>query len=444
MSIRATLTKTDLSMIVVSFVIGIGIFRTPAIVAQKAGTPELFFAAWILGGFISICGALTFAEIGSRFPVAGGFYKIFSACYHPVFAFMMNWSLVIINSFSAVGVALVGAEYITPVLLPAAMQSQLYVQLVALMMILILFGLNYAGIKTGARTQNILSGLKILMIIFFSSAILFSPAAAPSVQHVSQPSSSLITLLGISLISVFFTYGGYQNTMNLGADVHDPQRTIPASILTGMSIVIGCYLLINFSYVHVLGFEKVQQSKLLAAELAGSFLGEAGYRITSVAIFISVMGFINTSLMSNPRIYYAMADDGILPEIFKRVNSKTQVQQFSLTFFTALMLIGLIWLGTFEKIVNYVMFIDSFSMVTAAATIFIFRKRMKDVNYTGFKIKLFPWIPLVFMAMLLTVTCNVYLSDERAARTGLYIFAAGFPIYHLLKRISNSTSQSIN
>ena len=147
------------------------------------------------------------------------------------------------------------------------------------------------------------------------------------------------------------------------------------------------------------------------------------------------MGFINTSLMSNPRIYYAMAEDGILPKIFKRVNEKTQVQQFALVFFTALMIIGLIWLGTFEKIVNYVMFIDSFSMVTAAATIFIFRKRMKEMNYTGFKLKFYPWIPLIFMAMLLSVTYNVFISDVNAAITGLCIFAAGFPLYHLLKKV---------
>src|ERR1700733_8398893 len=106
-------------MIIVSLVIGIGIFRSPAIVAQKAGSPVVFFTAWILGGIISICGALTFAEIGSRFPVAGGFYKIFSHCYHPAYAFMLNWSLIIINSASAVGVAIVGAEYINPLLLPA-------------------------------------------------------------------------------------------------------------------------------------------------------------------------------------------------------------------------------------------------------------------------------------------------------------------------------------
>lgn len=441
MSIKATLTKTDLSMIVVSFVIGIGIFRTPAIVAQKAGSPELFFIAWILGGIISICGALTFAEIGARFPVAGGFYKIFSACYHPVFAFMLNWSLVIINSFSAVGVALVGAEYITPVILPPEMQGGHAVQWVALAMILILFGLNYAGIKTGARAQNILSGIKIAMILFFSAAIFFAePAGVPATVTASVVPGSFVGMLGISLISVFFTYGGYQNTMNLGADVREPQRTIPASIFTGMGIVMFLYLFINFAYVRTLGFENVQQSKLLAAELASSFLGDAGSKITSVAIFISVMGFINTSLLSNPRIYYAMAEDGILPKIFQRVNSKTQSQEFALSFFTMLMVIGLIWLGTFEKIVNYVMFIDSFSMVTAAATIFIFRKRMQGSGYSGFRLKFYPWIPLIFMAMLLCVTYNVFNSDRQAAVTGVCIFAAGFPLYHLLKKLTRTAS----
>ncbi len=112
MSITPRLRFFDLTMIVVSLVIGIGIFRTPSIVAVKAGTPFIFFTAWILGGVVSTCGALTFAEIGSRYPAAGGFYKIFSHCYHPAYAFMLNWSLVIVNAASSVGVALVGAEYI--------------------------------------------------------------------------------------------------------------------------------------------------------------------------------------------------------------------------------------------------------------------------------------------------------------------------------------------
>ena len=436
MPIKPSLTKTDLTMIVVSLVIGIGIFRTPATVAQQSGSQLIFFSVWLIGGIISICGALTFAEIGARYPVAGGFYKIFSACYHPAFAFMLNWSLVIINSFSAVGVAMVGAEYIVPVILPPHMQSVFYTKMVALTVILFLFILNYIGIKTGAKTQNLLSGIKIVMILGFSSIVFFNVETVHASTMSVTENKSLLAALGVSLISVFFTYGGYQNTINFGADVKNPQKNIPASILTGMLIVIALYLLINMAYVQVLGFQKVQQSKLLASELASVIFGQKGFVITSIAIFISVTGYINTALLYNPRIYFAMAQDGLLPAAFKKVNDKTQVQEFALCFFTGIMLIALFWLGTFEKIVNYVMFLDSFALATAAATIFIFRHRMKGLDYTGFKIKLYPVLPMVFVTMLFTVTINVFVADVKAALGGLCIFAGGFPIYYLLMKIN--------
>ena len=164
MSIKPKLGLFDLTMIIVSLVIGIGIFRSPAIVAQKAGSPLIFFTAWILGGLISICGALTFAEIGSRFPVAGGFYKIFSHCYHPSYAFMLNWALVITNAASAVGVVIVGAKYINPLLLPANLQDGTGTKITASAVILVLFVLNYLGIKMGSRAQNVLSSVKIICI----------------------------------------------------------------------------------------------------------------------------------------------------------------------------------------------------------------------------------------------------------------------------------------
>jgi APA family basic amino acid/polyamine antiporter len=432
-------------MIVVSLVIGIGIFRTPAIVALKAGSPFIFFTAWILGGFISICGALTFAEIGSRFPAAGGFYKIFSHCYHPAYAFMLNWSLVIINAASAVGVALVGAEYINPVLLPESMQSDAWVKVTAVVVVLILFGLNFLGIKTGARAQNVLSLLKIAMIIMFCLAIL-APAHTANPEIITKGStfSGFIKALGVSLISVFFTYGGYQNTINFGADINQPAKNIPKSIFVGIGIVIVLYLAINFAYYNVVGFNNLQQSKLPAADLAGAFLGVKGRVLTSVAIFISVLGFINTSLMSNPRIYYAMADDRILPAHFKRINPKTMTQEFALTFFVALMILSLFVLGTFEKIVNYVMFIDSVSLVSAAGTIFIFRKRLQgtDTHPDIYRIKFFPLVPILFMLVLFAVTVNVLISDPLSALYGIVIFIAGYPLFLLMKKVVTGESPS--
>jgi APA family basic amino acid/polyamine antiporter len=355
---------------------------------------------------------------------------------------MLNWSLVVINSASAVAVAIVGAEYINPILLPASLQNNLGIKLTAVVVILILYALNYIGIKMGARVQNVLSMAKIILILLFCFAVFGKHNTMNVSTTIANDSGfNIIKAFGISLISVFFTYGGYQSTINFGADIQQPQKNIPRSIFTGTGIVIILYLTINFAYYSVLGFNGMQNSKLLAAELAKAFFGESGYAITCVVIFISVLGFINTSLMYNPRVYYAMADDKILPEIFKRVNSKTMTQEFSLSFFVALMLLSLFLLGTFEKIVNYVMFIDSISMASAAGTIFIFRKRaaLREGNSDElptniFKIKLYPFVPLIFMAVLLIVTVNVVISDALSALYGFLIFLAGYPLYKLIKK----------
>lgn len=420
-------------MIVVSLVIGVGIFRTPALVAEKSGNELIFFAVWIFGGIISICGALTFAEIGARLPAAGGYYKIFSYAYHPAFAFMLNWSQVIINAGSSAGVAIIGAEYITPVLFPEAADPGLIIKIIAVSIITLLFAINYAGIKMGARTQNVLSVLKIVMILVFCFAI-FGKHAEETTISKSIGEINYIQAFGISLISIFFTYGGYQQTVNFGADVENAKRNIPRAIFTGIGIVIFLYLLLNFAYVKVLGFEQMQNSPLIAKDLAQAFLGPVGGTIISVVLFTSVLGFLNTSVMSNPRVYYAMAEDKILPPIFKNVNTKTQVQEFGLTFFISVMIASVFLLGSFENIVNYVLFIDSISLASAAAAIFILRRK-SEKDYSDFKMKLYPIVPLLFIVTLLFVTYNTILDDSTTALYGFLIFIGGLPLYYLMRKV---------
>ncbi len=432
MTIQSKLGRFDLTMIVISLVIGIGIFKTPSIVAEKAGSPLIFYSSWIIGGIISVFGALTFAEIGSRLPVAGGFYKIFSHCYHPAFAFMLNWSLVIIYAGSTVAVALVGAEYIQPILIPAAYHQIISPKIIAFVVMTVLFVLNYIGIKMGSRVQNILSGVKITMILLFS-LVLFGNHSSDTGTIVTQSGGDALKAIGLCLISVFFTFGGYQATINFGADVKNPQRNIPISIISGIAIILTLYLLINIAYCQVLGFENLKGKKLLASELAKVFFGEAGYKITSAVVFVSVLGFVNSMMLSNPRVYYAMSEDKILPALFQQVNKKTQTQEFALSFFFVLMIFSLWLLEAFEKIMNYVMFIDSLSMVFAAATIFILRKRMSTMNYSGFRMKLFPVIPILFISVLLFVCVNVFISDKNAAAIGIGILITGFPLYHLIR-----------
>jgi basic amino acid/polyamine antiporter, APA family len=442
MTIQSKLGRWDLTMLVVSFVIGVGIFKTPSIIAEKAGTPFIFYASWIVGGFISVCGALTFAEIGARLPAAGGYYRIFSYCYHPAFAFMFNWALVIINAGSAVAVALVGAEYIKPVIIPEAYQASISTTTIAFTILTILFILNYLGIKMGSRVQNVLSSLKIIMILLLCLAVFGNKNIIDPPAIIHQSAGTAFAAMGLCLIKVFFSCGGYQNTINLGADIKNPQRNIPLAIFGGMSIVVTLYLLINIAYVQVLGFENMKGKPLLAAELAKSFFGDIGFKITAIIIFTSVLGFLNASFMSNPRTYYAMAEDKILPAIFKKVNSRTQTQEFGLTFFFGVIVLSLFLLNGFDQIVNYIIFIDNLALVFAAVTIFILRKKMKDAEYTGYRMKLFPLLPVLFIVVLLWVCLSVFTSDIKAALIGIGIFFAGYPLFLLLRMVAANTKPS--
>ena len=171
--IQPKLRLFDVTMIVVSMVIGIGIFRNPAIIAASAGSETIFYLAWIVGALVSICGALTFSEIGSRLPVAGGYYKMFTISYSPTIAFMLIWTYLILNAGATAAVAFTGAQYITPVILPAALQNGEGEKIIFFAIMIILFTLNYLGIRMGAAAQNVLSMIKIFVLLIFISAIFF-------------------------------------------------------------------------------------------------------------------------------------------------------------------------------------------------------------------------------------------------------------------------------
>ncbi|GAB3264385.1 amino acid permease [Larkinella harenae] len=439
--IQPKLSVFDVAMIVVSLVIGVGIFRTPAIVAQSAGSAGVFFAAWVAGGFVSLCGALTYAEIGARYHFPGGFYKLISTAFHPVFAFMLNWVIVLTYGAGLAGVALIGAEYINP-LLPVALQTRTGVQGTVIATVLFFFGINYLGIKSSARLQNILSSLKIVLMALLCLGVFFSPEIrAEPALHAPSPGGKAAMLnafsaFAVSLIAVFYTYGGYQQTLNFGADIKDPVRNTPRGILIGMAIIIGLYLCINYAYYHQLGFSGLANSNLIAADLARALFGEWGFTFVSIAIFISVLGYINATLLSLPRVFFAMADDGVLPPVFKKVNERTQVQEFTLIFITTIVLASLLVLGTFEKIVNYVMSIDSLALASAAASIFVFRYRVRENDpHNGYKIRFYPWVPLIFILFLLAVSVNVIVSDPIPAAIGWGLFFSGAPLYWLLKKV---------
>lgn len=449
MSIKPKLNTFDTTMIVVSLVIGIGIFRVPAIVAGATGTPLLFFLAWGMGGLISLLGGLTFAEVGSRFTKPGSYYKVIAECYNSQLAFMFNWvAVLVVFGAGAAAVSMIGAEYLDPLILPARMQSQFAVQITAAILLFILFVINYLGIKTGAWAQNVLTLLKVGMILFlFFVAFRYGGGAAGGTAQAAAaaataPAKSWLIALALGFIPVFYTYGGYQCTINFGADVKNPRRNMPRAIVMGVLIIIACYILINIGYMRVLGISGMIGAKLVAADVARIVFGPAGHFIISLAIVLSALGFLNATLLQIPRLYYGMAEDKVLPPVFKKVNPRTQVQEFGLVFFCADVLVSIFLLGTFENIVNAVMFVDSLNIAIVASTIFILRRRMRAEPYDGYKVPLFPVIPAIFVLFLVTISVNVFWSQTREALIGLVIFLTGWPVFLLMRKVSRAKDEA--
>jgi basic amino acid/polyamine antiporter, APA family len=438
MNIKAKLSTFDATMIVVSLVIGIGIFRTPALVASSTGTPLIFFGAWILGGFISFLGALTFAEVGSRFPKPGAFYKVVADCYHPSVAFMLNWTNVtVVNGAGGAAVAMIGAEYILPIVLPESMRTQGMTQLTAAVLVTFLMVINYLGIKTGAWTQNILTVIKIGMILLLGFVALTYGGSKPIASAQSLNGDPFWIALGVGLISVFYTYGGYQCTLNFGGDIKRPEKNMPRAIFFGILIIIALYLMINLAYYSVLGMEGIAGAKLVAAEVAKICFGKSAYLIVSIAIFLSALGFVNVTLMQIPRSYYAMAQDGALPTIFMKVNEKTQTQEFTLLFFGCTILASIFLLGTFERILSYVMIFDTLNNALVASTIFILRKRgIASSEGKPYRVPFYPVLPGIFVLFLLTITVNVVISQPGSLLFGGLILLTGYPVFLIMRKVT--------
>jgi APA family basic amino acid/polyamine antiporter len=430
-AIRARLSTFDTAMVVFSLVVGIGIFRTPAIVARAAGSTALFYGAWIAGGLISLIGAFTFAEIGSRYPRAGGYYRVVADCYHPTFAFMLNWAQTLMQGASAAGVAFIGADYLMPVVLPPSWRTAHASLTLACGTMLVLLAMNYRGVRMGARTQNLLSLLKIFMMLGLALlALLLAPRFAGPDAAPSRPS---LLALGSALIPCFYAYGGYQLTMNLGADVRDARRRLPIGIAAGVLTVLALYLLLNVAYQRVLGTAGIAASTLPAAAISRATFGPFGEAVISVAVFFSAAGFVNAIIMQMPRSFYAMAQDGVLPRSFLAVNPQTQVQETGLIFFGVTMLVPAFLLGSFDKLLSYVIFTDTLTIAVVASTLFVLRRR--HIGDGGFMLRGYPVLPLLYIACLIGVAARDLALEPVVTLSGIVVLLTGWPLFRLGKRL---------
>ena len=436
---KQKLNLFSLTMIVIGLVIGMGIFRTASDAARAALTPSIYFSAWIVGGLVALCGALTYAEIGSRYPVTGGYYKIFSYAYHPSIAFALNCSILISNAASIAGVALIGAGYITSVLIPGASQS--VAMAIAIGAILLFYGVNVMGLKMSSKTQNVLMLIKISMLLLLIAALLYPPAYAASNVPLNTPIPtdapfmSVLSSFGLCLVAVSFTYGGYQQTINFGSEIKNASRTLPKGIIIGIFVIIGLYLLVNVAYYNIIGFSDLKNSKEIASVVVGKMFGLQGANVFSVLLFLSVLAYVNVTLLSNPRVMFAMSEDGVLPEVFQRKWQSKNVYIVALTTFASIAMVVVFFAETFDRILSFSIFLDSFGMATSAATIFILRKRTKHLDKTGiYKMKLYPLMPLLFIAAYVFVCGSIVATSPNIAITGVIVMVAFIILYFVIPK----------
>lgn len=432
------LTFFDLSLITVSLIIGMGIFRNPASVAATSGTKSLFFILWATGGFIALCGALTYAEIGQRLPAMGGYYKIFSYCYHPSIGFTVNALILISNAASLAVVALIGADYVSD-LLYGHPGGILFNALVAIISVGLFFLVNLGGLKTSTNVQNVMTVLKISLIVILIAAMFKGIAIEPHGYEEGSPlyrvgDKPIFTLFLISLIPVCFAYGGYQQTINFGGEVKNT-RMIPKGIIVGIIIVIALYLLINLSYTQVIGYDKMKNASAIGALLCEAWFGKAGGKVFDALMFLSVMAYVNILLMSNPRVMYAMSEEGVLPRIFSKQHVRTGALVAGLAAFSGTTILITFFGKGVDNILNFTMFLDSIGMTTSAATLFILRKRNYNSDAaTDVWNRYTPVFATIFVVSYAFIAVAVIIKDIKAAIIGVTLLIILFLLYQLFYR----------
>ncbi len=433
------LTLFDATMIVISGIIGSGIFVNPYVVAERVGTSFLILAVWIAGGLIALAGAFVFAELSTVMPRVGGQYAFFREAFHPLVAFLHGWSLMlIIESGATAAVAVAFAQYV-------ARLAGLDASRVVPMAVAILLGLaafHALGIKPGAVVINVVTFGKTLAIaVLIALAFVLTRHSGIALRPLAPPglgSLSLLSAFFAGLVPAMFAYGGWQNLNYVSEEVRDPLRTLPRAILIGVLCVIGVYVAANVAYVHVLSAPVLAGTTTPAAEVASRLLGETGARVISLLIVVSTFGFINLALMAPPRVYYAMAADGVFFERVGRVSRRFRAPT------AAILLQGILasffaLTNTYDRLLGYAVFADWIFFSLAGVALMVFRAKLPGAP-RPYPTPLYPWTPILFVTAGAGIVLNTFVADPRNALIGSAIILLGVPVFFLWKRGHGRTS----
>jgi APA family basic amino acid/polyamine antiporter len=415
-------------MMVVGGIIGSGIFLNPAVVAERVGTIPLTLSVWVLGGVIALIGALVFAELGARRPVAGGGYVYLRDAYGRLPAFLYAWTLLLVIATGAIAAVAVTFASYTAALLGLAPEARVPLALAA---ILSLSAINYFGVKPGAVTQNIFTLLKLGALAFLITAALWSSPGTPLDTGPVQPGKGLGLAIGAALVPVLFAFGGWQQTNFIAEELIEPERNLPRALLAGVTIVVAVYLLTNLAYLKTLGISALARSSAPAADAMGLVFGNSGRALIAAGVALSTFGFLNLVILVSPRVYRTMASDGLFFPSLARLHPRYRTPTAAIVFQCGWAIL-LTVTGRYADLLDYVVFGDWIFFGLTASTLFLFRARERrglESPDVRFRMPGFPAAPAIFILAALYVVTGSIASNPGNAVRGSALIALGIPVF---------------
>ncbi|HET7186772.1 MAG TPA: amino acid permease [Gemmatimonadaceae bacterium] len=417
------------TMLVVGGIIGSGIFLNPAIVAQRVGSARLIMLTWALGAAVALLGAFIFAELGARRPAAGGGYVYLREAFGPLPAFLYGWALLLaIATGAAAAVAVTFASYAAP-LLGMAPGAELWLAAAA---IVLLSTINIVGVQPGTLTQNVFTLLKLAAIAALVVSALLAPTVTVGVAPVASRSAPLVVAIGTALVPVLFAYGGWQQTNFVAEEMVDAERNLPRALVIGVIIVAVVYLAVNLTYLRALGVPALAASRAPAADVMGAYFGETGRRLIAAGIAVSTFGFLNLVILVTPRVYQAMAKDGLFFARFAELHPRFRTPVAAIVV-QGLWAIGLLLSGSYGQLLDYVTFADWIFFGITASTLFVYRRR-DDAATTRYRAPFYPASVVLFCAACLYVVAGAIASNPWNAVRGALLLAAGVPVFAFWSR----------
>jgi APA family basic amino acid/polyamine antiporter len=418
----------DATMIVMGGIIGAGIFVNPAVVARNVHTPLLVLGAWLIGGMIALIGAFVYAELAALRPRVGGQYAYLRDAYHPIVAFLYGWTLLlVVQTGGMAGAAIIFGRYFCELF-----GLSISEQVVATAALAILTAVNCLGVRAGSNVQSALMIIKLLAIALLIGVGCCGPVKTISAGVELPADSGGFAGLARAMAPVLFAYGGWQTASFVSGEMRNPRRDLPRGLLIGVIGVIVCYVLVSYSCVRVLGVGDLARTNIPASEVMRHALGERGAQVIAAGIAISTLGFLSQSILTAPRVYFAMARDGVFFKVVGYLDPRTRVPTVAIVL-QGVCAAVIAFTGKYDQILNYVVAIDVLFFGLTGASLLIFRTRPEGKRLEKEELRV-PWHPIttsVFVLACWAIAISTVVQFPRNAGIGIGILAVGALIYPL-------------